>query len=230
MVDANEKAALVLGASGGIGSAICRALQRGGFERVETLSRRKDGLDVREEASVARAAEGLAARGARFQMVFNAVGTLEGAGRRPEKAFAEIEPEAMADALAVNAIGGALVIKHFAPLLAEKERSVFATLSARVGSIADNRLGGWTSYRASKAALNQIIRCAAIEIARSRPEAIVVALHPGTIDTALTKKYARGRYTASPDDAAAQMLAALSALSPEETGGFIDYAGEPIAW
>ncbi len=220
----------MLGASGGIGSAVARALREAGYDQVEGLSRSLDGFDVRDEASLARLAEGIAAGGLRYQLIFNAVGALEGAGRRPEKAFSELEPEAMVDAFAVNAVGGALAFKHFAPLLAQKERSVFATLSARVGSIGDNRLGGWTSYRASKAALNQIVRCAAIEITRSRPDAIVVALHPGTIETELTRKYARGRYTATPDEAARQMLTTLSNLSPADTGGFFDYAGEPIVW
>ncbi|NJL18651.1 MAG: SDR family oxidoreductase, partial [Nitrospira sp.] len=136
-----------------------------------------------------------------FDLIFVATGILENDDARPEKSFAELSPEAMARVFAANAVGPALVFKHFAGLLPLKERSVIAVLSARVGSIGDNRLGGWMSYRASKAALNQIVRCAAIELKRTRPEAVALALHPGTIETALTEKYAKGRFTATPMNA-----------------------------
>ena len=136
----------------------------------------------------------------------------------------------MTAAFATNAIGPALLFKHFTRLLPLKSRGVFATLSARVGSIGDNRLGGWMSYRASKAALNQIVRCAAIETGRTRPQAVIVALHPGTIETALTERYAHGRYTATPAEAADQMIAVLDGLTPDMSGEFMDYAGEKIPW
>ncbi|MEM9169300.1 MAG: SDR family NAD(P)-dependent oxidoreductase [Pseudomonadota bacterium] len=219
---------LVIGASGGIGAAFADALAERG--PVDRLSRRDDGLDLKDEASLARNAAALAQAGRAYRLMIDATGVLEAAGRRPEKAFAEVAPDALADAFAVNATGPALLVKHFSPLLAPKGRSVFATLSARVGSIGDNRLGGWIGYRASKAALNQIVRCAALEIKRKRPESVVVALHPGTIETPLTRAYARGRYTASPEQAARQMLDVLDRLTPDETGGFYDYAGEAIVW
>ena len=165
-----------------------------------------------------------------FDLIVVSTGVLESDGARPEKSFAELSPEAMARVYAANAIGPALVFKHFAPMLPAKERGVFAFLSARVGSIGDNRLGGWVSYRASKAALNQIVRCAAIELRRTRPDAIALALHPGTIDTALTKKYAGGRFTATPDECAENLLRVCAGATPESSGRFFAYDGAEIAW
>ncbi|MFN0023367.1 MAG: SDR family NAD(P)-dependent oxidoreductase [Parvularculaceae bacterium] len=215
--------ALVIGASGGIGAAIAQKL--GAPAR---LSRREDGLDITDEGSVASAAKDLA--GQEFDLIFVATGVLAAEGARPEKSFAEVEPESFARALAVNAIGPALVVKHFAPLLARKGHAVLAFLSARVGSIGDNRLGGWMSYRASKAALNQIVRCASVEIGRTRPGAVVLALHPGTIETALTRDHARGRYTATPDACAGQLLGVCASATPAMSGGFFAYDGAPIVW
>lgn len=215
--------ALVLGASGGIGAAIARRLPG-----ATGLSRREDGLDITSEASLARAAARLGGR--RFDLIVVATGVLESEGARPEKSFAELDPAAMARVYAANAIGPALVVKHFAPLLAAKGRSVFAFLSARVGSIGDNRLGGWMSYRASKAALNQIVRCASVELKRARPEAVALALHPGTIDTALTRQYARGRFTATPEECAGNLLRICAGATPEMSGRFFAYDGAEIAW
>ena len=223
--------ALVFGASGGLGGAIAAALRSD--RRCETLvalSRSNDGVEVTDEASVETAAAEIARSHDPFDLIINASGVLEIDGVRPEKAMSEIDPETMARAFAVNAIGGAIFLKHFLPLMTARRRAVFATLSARVGSIGDNRLGGWMSYRASKAALNQIIRCAAIETRRTNRESIVIALHPGTIKTPLTDKYAKGRFTAAPDVAAASLLAVCASRTPEQTGGFFDYAGKEIVW
>ncbi len=213
---------LVIGASGGIGAAIARR-----FTRVTSLSRRDDGLDITDDESLA----GAAARheGKTFDLIVVATGVLA-SGARPEKSFAEITAATMARVYAVNAIGPALVFKHFAPRLVPKGRSVFAFLSARVGSIGDNRLGGWMSYRSSKAALNQIVRCAAIDLKRTRPDAIALALHPGTIETALTKDFAGGRFTATPEDCAENLLALCAAASPEMSGRFFAYDGAEIGW
>jgi NAD(P)-dependent dehydrogenase (short-subunit alcohol dehydrogenase family) len=215
--------ALVLGASGGIGAALAAATG------AVTLSRRRDGFDVTDEGSVAAAAARVAGAGP-FDLILDAVGILEAGGRRPEKSFAEIDPAAMARHFAVNAIGKALIVKHFAPLLAPRGRAVLASLSARVGSIGDNRTGGWVSYRAAKAAQNQILRCAAIEIARRRPEAVVVALHPGTVRTPLTAAYAGSHPTVSPEVAAANLLAVIARLKPADTGGFFAWDGSRIEW
>lgn len=223
--------ALVIGASGGIGAAVADALTAdAACESVATLSRRTDGFDVLDENAVATAADQFARQRQRFDLIFNTVGALEFNGAGPEKAFKEIDPETMGRAFALNAVGSALVFKHFLPLLRGKGPAFMATLSARVGSIGDNRLGGWMSYRASKAALNQIVRCAAIETARKNKEAIVVALHPGTVNTPLTKNYARGRDTLAPNVAAEKLLRVLGELTPAESGGFFDYAGKEIPW
>ncbi|MEZ5744869.1 MAG: SDR family oxidoreductase [Sphingomonadaceae bacterium] len=137
----------------------------------------------------------------------------------------------MADVFAVNTIGPALIAKHFLPLLPRDRRAIFAALSARVGSISDNRLGGWHSYRASKAALNMLVRNFAIEVGRNNREAVVVALHPGTVDTSLSDPFQSG----VPDDklftpafSAAKLLDVLSSLEPQDSGGHFDWAGKPV--
>lgn len=218
-------AALVLGDSGGIGAALAEAL--GAQGRAVTGLSRRDGLDLTDEASIMRAANGLA--GQRFGLIFNATGGLELGGAGPEKSLAAIDPAAMAAQFALNAIGVALALKHFSPLLGE-ERPVFASLSARLGSIGDNRLGGWISYRASKAAQNQILRTAAIELARTRPGSIVVALHPGTVRTPLTAAWAATRKTVSPQEAASGLLRVIAGLTPDDSGSFHDATGKPIPW
>jgi NAD(P)-dependent dehydrogenase (short-subunit alcohol dehydrogenase family) len=218
--------ALVIGDTGGIGAALAAALAARGAA-VTGLSRRRDGLDLTDEATIARAAAGLAGP---FELILDATGALEIDGRGPEKALAQIDPAAMAAQFAVNAIGPALLLKHLHPLLPREGRAVFASLSARVGSIGDNRLGGWISYRAAKAAQNQILRTAAVEIARKRPGAIVVALHPGTVATPLTARYAGGHPTVAPEAAAAHLLAVLDRLTPADTGGFFAWDGSPIPW
>ena len=218
--------ALVIGATGGIGAAVTRALKAGGAD-VATLSRSRDGFDLTDETGIARAAKALDGP---FDLIFDATGALVIDGAAPEKTIAAIDPAAMAAQFALNAIGPALLLKHLHPLLPTDRRGVFVTLSARVGSIGDNRLGGWASYRASKAALNQIVRTAAIEIARKRPESVVAALHPGTVRTDLTARYAGRHPTVSPDEAAANLLAVIDGLTPADTGGFFAWDGEAIPW
>jgi NAD(P)-dependent dehydrogenase (short-subunit alcohol dehydrogenase family) len=215
---------LLIGASGGIGSALAEALAA---TDVTALSRSVDGLDLTDEASVAASAARIDGP---FDLIFDATGALEIDGIGPEKTLDAIDPRAMAAQYAVNAIGPALLLKHFATKLATDRRSVFATLSARVGSIGDNRLGGWYGYRAAKAGLNQIVRTAAVEIARRRPQAIVLALHPGTVETALTEKY-RGRYpVVTPAEAATNLLAVIAARGPEDSGGFFAWDGKKVPW
>lgn len=223
---------LVIGASGGIGSAVvAEAGQRYGANRVTGVSRQSHpGFDLRDEASIAELADALRADDKRFHLIFDATGVLQADGRDPEKSFRQIEPDAMATAFAINATGPALLMKHVGPLLDEDTKAVFATISARIGSIGDNGLGGWVSYRASKAALNQIVRTYAIELARSHPEAVCVALHPGTVESALSRPYARGNYTFSADDCAVRLMDVIDGLTPNESGGFFDYSGEPIPW
>ncbi|MCK7612170.1 SDR family NAD(P)-dependent oxidoreductase [Roseibium sediminicola] len=225
--------AVVIGASGGIGSAIREALQRsGGYERVIGFSRSTDpALDLLNEDSIRACAEHVAALSGELRLVFDATGALTLDGARPEKSWRDLSPDLLARSFAVNAIGPALLLKHFLPLLPKEGRCVFATLSARVGSISDNRLGGWYAYRASKAALNQLVRTAAVELARKRPEAVCVALHPGTVRTRLTEGFAKsGLEVQEPDVAAERLLTVLDGLAPEQSGGFFDHLGKPVPW
>lgn len=218
--------ALILGASGGIGSALAGHLRGQGAE-VTGLSRSGDGLDLTDQESVARIAAGLTGA---FDLIINATGALVIDGHAPEKALRAIDADAMAAQFALNATGVALALRDFSPLLRRQGRAVFASLSARVGSIGDNGLGGWISYRAAKAAQNQIIRTAAIEIARKRPEAIVVALHPGTVATPLTAKYAAHHPTITPEQSAAALLGVLDRLTPADSGSFWDWKGARVDW
>ncbi|MGQ0563790.1 MAG: SDR family NAD(P)-dependent oxidoreductase [Gemmobacter sp.] len=217
--------ALVIGASGGIGAAVAALLSGQGVE-VAGLSRR-DGLDVTDEASVAAALgrlEGV------FDLVFVATGALAPPGRGPEKALRSLEFSQMQAQFALNAGGPMLVLKHALRLLPRDRRAVFAALSARVGSIGDNRLGGWYSYRASKAALNQMLHTAAIEVARTHPRAVIAALHPGTVDTGFGAEFHRGMATITPDVAAGLLLDTIGRLAPADSGGFFDNGGRPIPW
>lgn len=218
--------AVIIGSSGGIGAALVAALEARGAA-VTGLSRRDHGLDLTDEDSIARV---LAPLEPGVDLIFIATGGLEIDGARPEKALRALDPAAMAAQFALNAIGPALVLKHTLRLVPKDRPVKIAALSARVGSIGDNRLGGWHGYRAAKAALNQIIRTASVELARSHPQATVVALHPGTVATPLTAAYAGGHPTVTPAVAAENLLAVLDGLTPAETGGFFDWQGKVIPW
>jgi NAD(P)-dependent dehydrogenase (short-subunit alcohol dehydrogenase family) len=218
--------ALVIGASGGIGQALVAALRARG-DQVTELSRSADGLDVTDESSIAAA---LASLTAPFQTVIVATGALEITGAAPEKSLARLEPSVLAAQFALNSIGPMLVLKHALRLMPRDAPARFAVLSARVGSIGDNRLGGWYSYRAAKAALNQLVHTAAIEIARTHPQAVVVCLHPGTVATAFTAKYLGTHPAVPPDEAAQNLLGVLDSLTPAQTGGFFDAQGKVVPW
>ena len=225
--------AVVFGASGGIGGALAAQLGvDAGFSGVLAYSRSSaPGLDLGLEFNIETVAADVANRGMDVRLVIDATGVLDGDGCVAEKTWRQLDPAAMARAFAVNAIGPALLMKHFLPLLPHDGKCVFATLSARVGSIGDNRLGGWYSYRASKAALNQIVRTAAIELRRIRPDALCVALHPGTVATRLSARFAKsGLEVQSPEMASKRILAVLDTLPPESSGEFFDQRGRPIAW
>ena len=219
------RAALILGASGGIGAALAAELATRGA-LVSVLSRSRDGLDVTDEASVAHHLD--QAPGA-FDLVFNATGALMPTGMPPEKTIAALDPQVMAAQFLLNATAVALILKHAMPLLAPG-RAVFASLSARLGSIGDNRLGGWISYRAAKAAQNQILRSGAVELGRRHPGSIVVALHPGTVATGLTAPFRRPDQADAPALAARRLADVIERLRPADTGGFFDQHGRAVPW
>ena len=219
--------ALVIGASGGLGGALARGLAASGLV-VESLSRSRDGLDLADEESIAAA---VAALRDPPRLVLVATGLLHTDGLQPEKSLAALDPVRLARSFAVNAIGPALLAKHILPRMPRTGRSVFAVLSARVGSIADNRLGGWYGYRASKAALNQLMRSAAIEQRRRAPDSIVVALHPGTVATGLSAPFRGGAERVfTPAEAAGHLLGVVARLQPADSGGFFAWDGSPIAF
>ena len=218
--------ALVIGASGGIGTAVSAALEAQGIG-VTRLSRRHDGFDITDEQSIEHH---LSALTGPYDLIFVATGALEIGGATPEKTLKALSGKALSDQFLLNAIGPALVLKHAARLLPRDKRAVFAALSARVGSIGDNRLGGWYSYRASKAALNQLIHSAAIELARTHRRLACVCLHPGTVATRFTEKYQSSHPTVSPEEAANNLLAVVDGLTADHTGRFFDWAGKEIVW
>lgn len=232
--------AAVFGASGGIGAALVRLLADRGVP-VAAFSRSGDvprhhlvkpaSFDLQDEASIADAA-GLLAENVP-DMVIVATGTLtldDGTG--PERSLKAIDPAAMAHSLAINAVGPAVIAKHVLPLMPRDGRWVFAALSARVGSISDNRAGGWHSYRAGKAALNMLVRNFALEAARTHPQGTVVAVHPGTVDTALSAPF----QSALPEgqlrkrrDAAVSIMEVLCNVTPAQSGALLAWDGQEIA-
>lgn len=217
------KKALVLGATGGIGAAVVAELETREFA-VTGLSR-TDGLDVTDEGSVARIMGGLDGP---FDVVFVAIGTLA-AGGSPEKSLSAVDAAKMAEVFAINAIGPALILAQVERLLPADRPSFVGVLSARVGSIGDNKIGGWHSYRASKAAVNQIVHGAAIEIGRKRKQAAIVALHPGTVETPFTEGYPAHKKMAA-SDAAAKLCDVLLGLDASRSGEFFDYSGANVPW
>jgi NAD(P)-dependent dehydrogenase (short-subunit alcohol dehydrogenase family) len=222
--------AVVIGASGGIGRALVERLKDGGeFTYVVGLSRSQNGFDLTNEASIEAAAKALA--GSTVRLVIVATGLLSDQVTTPEKSMRNLNAAMLAYLFAINTIGPALVAKHFLPLLPREGKSAFAVLSARVGSIGDNSLGGWYGYRASKAALNQIVHTAAIELGRSRPEAICVALHPGTVATPLSEPFFKsGLSVQTPDEAAQRLIGVIDGLTAADSGGFFDHLGERVSW
>jgi NAD(P)-dependent dehydrogenase (short-subunit alcohol dehydrogenase family) len=224
--------AVVFGASGGIGAALLAELtDAGNFGAVMGLSRRIDGIDLTDEASIVTAANRISQTGLPLRLVIVATGLLHEGALQPEKTWRQLDPQVLATSFAINAIGPALLAKHLLPLLPRQGKSVFAALSAKVGSIGDNRLGGWYGYRAAKAALNQLMHTAAIELARTRPEAICVTLHPGTVATPLSAPFGNPNHPPlAPQAAARRLLTVLDQATSADTGLLLDHSGVPLPW
>jgi NAD(P)-dependent dehydrogenase (short-subunit alcohol dehydrogenase family) len=231
--------AIVIGASGGIGSAVTHLLEQDpNIAQIHAFARSSvpitsdkviaGKIDLLDEASIAQAA---ASCGAEAGLIFVATGMLHEDGTRPEKSWRSLDADKMARAFAINSIGPALVAKHFLPLLPRGQRGLFAALSARVGSISDNHLGGWYSYRAAKAALNQMIRTASIELAQKHPLAVCVGLHPGTVDTNLSKPFQGNvpdKKLFTPETSARALLTVLNGLTPADSGNLFAWDGTKI--
>ena len=223
----------MIGSSGTIGTALLKRLRADArFAEAIGFARGTDpALDLTNEASIEAAAAATKDRGGELRLVLDATGFLHGDGVQPEKTWRHLDPGALAHAFALNAIGPALLMKHFLPLLPRKGRVVFASLSARAGSIAENDIGGWYGYRASKAALNQLVRTAANELGRKNREAVCVTLHPGHVESELSAPFgAGGNPTLDAATSADRLMAVLDGLSPEQTGGFFDYEGQRIPY
>ena len=220
--------ALIIGSTGAIGSAIVNNLRKKiKAENVVTISRSDNGFDLMSPESIALEAGKLDGS---FELILDATGALTIDGFGPEKSINAINYERMVNQFKVNAIGPALIIKHFMQFLPRRGKVVFATLSARVGSIDDNRLGGWISYRASKAALNQIIRTASIEASRKNPQSVFLAIHPGTVLSSLTKQYLGTHKYVQPDEAAQNILQVIERKDFTDSGGLYDFAGQKIPY
>ncbi len=221
---------MIIGASGGIGQAFVQLLQANPrcAEVLGVHRHSRPRIDFADEASVSDAVQALSA-GGKFHLIINAAGVLHNADFMPEKKLADLSYAQLEASFRANTFGPALVLRHFSPLL-DGERGVLAVLSAKVGSIEDNRLGGWYSYRASKAALNMLLKTAAIELKRSKPKAVLVSLHPGTVNTGLSKPF-KGEQIGRPALLAAQeMLTVLDGLTVADTGSFVSYTGERLPW
>lgn len=226
----NSFRALVIGSSGTIGSAFMELLENDpACSEVIGINRSSaDPINYQDLTTIEGAAKALADR-APFQLIINTIGILHSSEWMPEKKLDDLNPEQLQTLMQINAIGPGLTIKHFSKLL-DPAGSVMAALSAKVGSIEDNRLGGWYSYRASKAALNMLIKTASIEFTRTKPNTALVALHPGTVNSRLSKPFKGEQIGRPPLDAAQDMLNVLLSLSKEDSGTFISYSGERLPW
>ena len=227
--------ALIIGSGGGLGAALLAQLQgKASYEKVVGLSRSSEvSVNYLDEASIAEAAQSIAGlcstETLQLRLLIVATGFLHGEPGQPERSFTNLDAAYLDHVFKINALGPALVMKHFLPLLPKTGRCVASFVSAKVGSISDNALGGWYGYRASKAALNQLVKTAAIELTRRNRQSVCVALHPGTVDTALSQPFAKTGLKVRPaKDAAGDLLRVIHALTPVDTGALIDYQGQTL--
>ncbi len=234
------RTAAVFGSTGGIGRALCEGLAAKGSQRIYAGSRggtQPDSsailpfaFELTDEDSIAAAAKMMRDDPPQWVIVATGVLTLPD-GTGPERTYKRLSGEAMAQVFALNTIGPALIAKHMLPLMPRSEPFVFAALSARVGSISDNGLGGWHSYRASKAALNMLLKNFALELARTHTQGVIVGLHPGTVDSALSEPFQKGLpdgQLTNPGEAAENLLGVLAGLQAEDSGRVFDFAGEMV--
>lgn len=238
-----QNSAVVIGANGGLGAGLVKMLATDAafasqYSQILEFSRqpaahRPQTIDYADESTLQRSAAWAAERceNAPLRLMIIATGYLHSNGIGPERSFQQLSASYLQQVMLINAIGPALILKHFAPLLPKTGDVRIAFISAKVGSIGDNALGGWYGYRAAKAALNQIVKTASIELKRSNKNSICVALHPGTVTTALSEPFSKaGLNVRSPEVAALELLSVIHALNPFQTGGFYDYKGESLVW
>jgi NAD(P)-dependent dehydrogenase (short-subunit alcohol dehydrogenase family) len=245
-------AALVIGATQGIGLGfVCRLLQEPAIEHVYATYRALPSeallslaareperltclpLDITQESQMLTLVQSLQASSVQLAWVVNCVGILHEAGQQPEKSLQQLNADWLLRYFQVNSVGAVLLAKHLLPLLKHGERSIFATLSAKVGSIGDNQLGGWYGYRASKAALNMLIKTAALEYRRKSPNTILVLLHPGTTNTQLSQPFQRNvpsQQLFTVERTVQQLWAVLNGLESTDSGQFFSWDGSPLPW
>ena len=226
----NPFSALIIGSSGTIGGAFLELLENNPLcSSVVGIHRHSEhSIDYQHPDSIETCAAALSQE-APFQLIINTIGVLHSSDWMPEKKLDDLNAEQLMELMKINAIGPALTIRHFSKLL-DPKNSIMVTLSAKVGSIEDNRLGGWYSYRASKAALNMLIKTASIEWARTKPNTALISMHPGTVNSGLSKPF-RGEQIGRPaHDAAADMFRVIESLKKEDSGSFISYSGERLPW
>ena len=220
----------MIGSSGTIGSAFVELLTNNpNCSRVVGIHRNSaPPIDYENPSSIETCAAAIKSEGP-FHLIINTVGVLHSHEWMPEKKLDDLNADQLIELMKINSIGPALTIRHFSQLL-DPQQSIMVTLSAKVGSIEDNRLGGWYSYRASKAALNMIIKTASIELARTKPNTVMIAMHPGTVNSRLSKPF-RGEQIGRPASiAAAEMFQVIENLELNDSGSFLTYSGEKLPW
>ena len=248
----NQANALIVGATGGIGLGFVNSLLKDDFGKVYATYRHQEtaaelfalqnkyanrlvclNMDVTQESQVAEGVRQIGEEIDKLHLVINCVGVLHQGALQPEKSLKQIEPEHLLQYFKINSIGAIVLAKHLLPLLNHTDRSILATISAKIGSIGDNRLGGWYGYRASKAALNMLLRTAAIEYRRKSPRTVVAMLHPGTTDTRLSQPFQKNvpaEKLFSVERTVNQLLAVLENLTEDDSGQFFSWDGSRLPW